>query len=199
MPRVAGERSLSELVFIAGSSHSGSTLLDFLLSGHSRFVGLGEIANVIRDDDWGLPETRRRRCSCGRPMAECPFWGAFDRRLPTTSEHSFDRRYRLVLDTFREVFGSDRTPVDSSKYLPHVLRAGAIADLRVLHIVKDVRAFTVSQIDNARRKGRRRRSPDLRPASLFRRWYRENRKLSRVLAERDIPHLLVGYEELWGR
>jgi hypothetical protein len=45
---------VKKLVFIASLSHSGSTILDLILGGHSRFVGLGEIVRVLRPGPTGL-------------------------------------------------------------------------------------------------------------------------------------------------
>lgn len=62
----------TRVVYVAGSGHTGSTLLALLLNGHPDIACTGETA--IK------PKIRRRgresvhQCSCGALVAECPFW-----------------------------------------------------------------------------------------------------------------------------
>lgn len=68
------------VLFIASSSRSGSTLLDFMLGSHPMGVSAGEARRlqgfVLKDmellslDDENYPLT----CSCGEPLERCPFW-----------------------------------------------------------------------------------------------------------------------------
>ncbi|HVM15669.1 MAG TPA: sulfotransferase [Egibacteraceae bacterium] len=53
------------LVYVAGSWHTGSTLLNLLLDGHSQISGLGEIHWLFVGVNTGKqPE----HCACGRPL-----------------------------------------------------------------------------------------------------------------------------------
>jgi hypothetical protein len=57
--------------YLAGSGHTGSTLIALLLDSHPQILSVGETAFK--------PSNRRRRnyrlpCSCGKSYAECPFW-----------------------------------------------------------------------------------------------------------------------------
>lgn len=56
-------------VYIMSRPHSGSTILDIMLSGGDRVAGCGEIVMGMGKDpaSW--------RCSCGRVLPECPAWG----------------------------------------------------------------------------------------------------------------------------
>lgn len=62
-----------QLIYIAGSGHSGSTLLDMMLGGHSQISSLGEVhrltMNACAKTDFEL-----HRCTCGLTIEECPFW-----------------------------------------------------------------------------------------------------------------------------
>ncbi|HWP61356.1 MAG TPA: sulfotransferase [Candidatus Paceibacterota bacterium] len=51
-------------LFILGFGHSGSTLLDLLLDGHSRLMGVGEIELA----------TDESICTCGKRARECHVW-----------------------------------------------------------------------------------------------------------------------------
>lgn len=56
-------------IYIMSRPHSGSTILDIMLSGGDRVAGCGEIVMGMDKD----PATWR--CSCGRVLPECPEWG----------------------------------------------------------------------------------------------------------------------------
>ena len=67
------------VVYVAGSGHTGSTLLAMLLDAHPRIVSVGEVAVK--------PKIRRRggdgdqKCSCGATIAGCPFWQRLFQRV----------------------------------------------------------------------------------------------------------------------
>ncbi|TAK12305.1 MAG: sulfotransferase [Anaerolineae bacterium] len=199
------------VVFIAGLSHSGSTLLDLLLGAHSRLVGLGELDRVLDFPPEKFEEERVMPCTCGQPVRECPFWaGAFDRLAPLPPA---DRRAALLAH-FAETFGPDTALVDSSKYLPALERLRAVpdADIKVLHIIKDVRGFTVSQRDALDKELRYASIPLLagsktltrlvhrlttrQPLYLFLKWARRNRAIRDYCAAHGLPRLAVSYDRL---
>jgi hypothetical protein len=57
------------VIYILGNSHSGSTLLGFLLSAHPDIVNLGE----LKGKTW----LKDRFCSCGHSVGDCPFYADF--------------------------------------------------------------------------------------------------------------------------
>ena len=67
------------VVYVAGSGHTGSTLLALLLDSHPSIVSVGEIAvkpKVRRTGDDG-----RQKCSCGATIGDCDFWQRLFRRV----------------------------------------------------------------------------------------------------------------------
>ena len=56
------------LVYLLAASHSGSTLLAFLLGGHPDVCTVGEIKAT------SLGDVTRYRCSCGAEILKCAFW-----------------------------------------------------------------------------------------------------------------------------
>ena len=62
--------SRTRLVYILAASHSGSTLLAMLLSTHPQVCTAGELKTT------SLGDVDRYRCSCRRPIRQCPFWSA---------------------------------------------------------------------------------------------------------------------------
>ena len=188
---------MHHVVFIASLLHSGSTVLNLLLGGHPRFVGLGEIAHVLRPGPKGVERARRLLCSCTATMDNCIFWGPVAAELRSNDQLGVQDRYRLVLDTCKQVFGGDRTPVDSSKYLRSlqaIRRNPHVTDLKVLFVIKDVRAFTVSRLDRA--KGKAGQWKHRIPAYHFLSWYLRNKRIKTFLRQENIAHLQIGYEEL---
>ncbi len=68
------------VIYILGTAHSGSTLLDVILGSHSDVISTGEL--------WAFPYwiQNNRNCSCGRPILECPHWGGVLERLNREGE-----------------------------------------------------------------------------------------------------------------
>jgi hypothetical protein len=69
-----------KLIYIAGTSHSGSTLLDLMLNAHSDIISGGELAMLNRQL---RPRKSKRRpyvpCSCGAPsLHDCTYWKSVD-------------------------------------------------------------------------------------------------------------------------
>lgn len=57
------------ILYIVGSGHSGSTLLDVLLSSHERVFGLGEVEKI-----GAKFFLERGTCACGERFRNCTFW-----------------------------------------------------------------------------------------------------------------------------
>jgi len=66
---------MRKVIFIAALGYSGSTLLDLMLGGHPRFVGLGEVFSLLMPGADYLDRTAEIVCSCGSTLNECSFWG----------------------------------------------------------------------------------------------------------------------------
>ena len=63
------------VVYIAGSGHSGSTLLERVLGEIPGFANVGELIDLFRRD-----ASRAHRCGCGRHFAGCAFWANVGKR-----------------------------------------------------------------------------------------------------------------------
>ena len=57
-----------KLIYIAGTSFSGSTFLDNLLGCNSEIISLGETINLT---DYIL---NSKQCMCGEKIEMCPVW-----------------------------------------------------------------------------------------------------------------------------
>lgn len=60
-------------LYIGGCGHSGSTLLDMLLGGHSKISATGEIHRFYLSLN---SDEKLHRCTCGESVWTCPFWSA---------------------------------------------------------------------------------------------------------------------------
>lgn len=200
-----------KIVFVAGLTHSGSTILDFLLGAQSRLIGLGEMVALLD------PATRKldddsRECSCGQSVVDCAFWGEVRRRLSRETSGALAQRYSLALRAFTDVFGREAVPVDSSKSLRALKLAVGLRPetVRVIHIIRDVRSWIVSRHDTDVRRHLY-KFPDLYTSlgwrawkpfvtrnayARFLTWYLGNRQLERFLSVSGVPALQVSYENL---
>jgi GT2 family glycosyltransferase len=64
-----------EVVYLAGSGRSGSTLLERTLGAIPGWVNVGELIDLFRTST-----LVHERCGCGHPFLECPFWSEVGRR-----------------------------------------------------------------------------------------------------------------------
>ncbi len=166
---------MTGILFIVGSSRSGSTLLERLLNELPGVVSVGELQRV-----WRRGFVENQLCSCGQPFHDCAFWGEVRGRLAPSDSldaaaiepAAVDRLSRRVLKTglrravapaddravfltvWRHLFtaiaqiSGARWLVDSSKdpiYAAHLGRLPGF-DTRYLHLVRDPRAVAFSKI-----------------------------------------------------
>ncbi len=62
---------MKQILYIAGTSYSGSTLLSFLVNAHPEIVSVGEVTGPIQKEN-----RHEYPCSCGEPIGRCSFWTA---------------------------------------------------------------------------------------------------------------------------
>ncbi|HEY3386799.1 MAG TPA: hypothetical protein VGK46_09825 [Saprospiraceae bacterium] len=67
------------LIYILGNSHSGSTLLGFLLSSNPHIINVGE----LKARSW----LRNRLCSCSQPVNNCPLYKDYFTEFNTLKEN----------------------------------------------------------------------------------------------------------------
>lgn len=167
-----------DVVFIAGSGRSGTTLIDRVLGRAEGAFSAGELQYV-----WERGFERNELCGCGVPLLECDVWRAVHTGL---GEWNRPERIREVIDAKRRCvapLGRWATPrygavqrtylaalerlydqiatitgattiIDSSK---NALYAGQLAKLpnvrlKVVHVVRDSRAVAYSWSTKKERK-----------------------------------------------
>ncbi|MGH0033550.1 MAG: sulfotransferase family protein [Myxococcota bacterium] len=194
--------AVRRIVYVASVTHGGSTLLDMLLSCHPCVCGVGEVARVLDPAVRAklFQSGKSRRCSCGRamtPQSDCPLWAPLIDRLEDAPPASTAEAYAALLGQVSAVAPQTEVVCDSSKSLGCLgalvraledpLLAGV--DLRVIHLVRDVRSFSMSR--RARRKESR-----WAAYRRFGEWYRTNRRLEAAIERHGRPSFRLGYEEL---
>lgn len=186
--------SIPRVVYITSLGHSGSTLLDLLLSSHSRMLGLGEVkllSSRPRELHYRKVSLDERTCDCGhRPRRSCPFWadverilrrdaglGLDDLELEVGPDDRFAAHHLAFYRAATEASGA-RFLVDSSMSRARLARLLALPglDVRPIHLRRDPRGLAWSHI----KRGRPWRKS-------LRRW---------LVYERNVPALLEGRDAL---
>jgi hypothetical protein len=166
--------SNAQVVLIAGSGRSGSTLLEQMLTENSRSISVGELKYL-----WSRGLLRNELCSCGKPALECEFWTQVTRpfidenrsiegieelrlqverhrhfflyrilRLPSAKYAAARKEYLGILETlYSSIYdaSSGAMIIDSSKDPAHIELASAIFSRpQILHLIRDSRAVVYS-------------------------------------------------------
>lgn len=183
-----------KLIYIISSAHSGSTLLDLTLSRHESIIGLGEVVNILKGRQKSNEGTEAM-CSCGKTMDNCPFWSKYyliHNKAPEPGE--FSDNYKHLLEACTH-YGKP-VIVDSSKKRNKLsefrkLEEQGLIELRVIHLLKDVRAWVASTRDLSIKQGRKKSY-----LRLFRSWYRKNYGIQKTLQQGNYNSISISYEEL---
>jgi hypothetical protein len=192
-------------VYIAGLEHSGTTLVNHLMSAYPDVLGLGEVASFFSTGHmknymrrWGkYPDARL--CSCGETWEGCDFWGAISGLNGLNSDRPLVDKYSELVRHVKSGYPPGQIIVDSSKGAPslHALLESADQigirrdDVSVVLAVKDVRNFTAS----IAKKAESARSL-LAHWKTFNWWLGTNRRFLSYLEGAGISFDLVLYEEL---
>jgi hypothetical protein len=176
------------VVYIAGLSRGGSTILQRYLSTHPGFISVGESHFTLRVLTGEERVDPAYPCSCGRTRHECELWGPL---ITPFANATLEGAHRLLLERFQELHPHEIL-IDSSKettalkrfYLPKA-HAGEI-DLRVILLVRDVRSWA-----SAVRKYRSGGSSFVLEAY---RWMKATLNMLRVLRSTGVPTYCLSYE-----
>ena len=195
-----------KIVFIASTSHSGSTLLDLMLNAHPEVVSVGEIKQIGRYARLARKLGRTPRCTCGAAnLKECPFWRRIDGIL--TAGHGLGlgdlnvENYAKV-ETFNvdnvllynavSMVSKKACIVDSSKHLNRLQLVIDHPELDVFPIF--LLRNPKGQICSALRKTGKPEENAYGFMRLIASYVRTNYRIHRLIAHRR--HAVVHYEQL---
>lgn len=174
-----------KVIYVAGLSHSGTTLLDLACSSGGGALSLGELQNALRGD---FENIATRTCSCGETTSDCAFWSPL---LDGLRYLDAPARLRLVMDRAFEYVGPGGVVIDSSKDIAG-LKGLAPWQPLVIHTSKDVRAYIAARLKNARAKGRK--VPRAIDEAIS--WWRQNNRVIAACEELGLRRIPVTYEAL---
>ena len=189
-----------KLIYIAGTSHSGSTLLDLMLNAHSKIISGGELAMLNRQL---RPRKSKKRlyvpCSCGAPsLHDCSYWKDVDLHSRSISGKSLpeldmsdmthtnpEGAATAVLLKAMAAAANQEIVLDSSKLprrLAHLLTFKEF-EVHPIHLIREPKG----QIHSVRRK----HGGLIKHIARYQ-WVHE--QIRRTL--KDVRHSVVHYEEL---
>ena len=183
---------MTKLVYIGGYGHSGSTLLEYLLAASPKAVACGEVASVLRDRD------RKGKCTCRRPINECPVWGPLFASPDTLEGMSHEDLSRALLAQDRDehaiLIDSTKTAWRSA-IVPFRLASALGGDFTLVHLVRDPRAVAWSGVKKAGRRGTHPLLP-LRSASAALGWWVANLGCELFASQYPDRYMRLRYEDL---
>ena len=101
-----------KVLFILGSGHCGSTILDILLGSHSKVCGVGEIETYVRR------YKNKEKCACGEIASRCYFWSRVTEGLKINNDWKVGRKkLDILLDNQEFYFASDGSEINKDKYI----------------------------------------------------------------------------------
>ena len=182
-------------MLIRGKGHSGTTILDLILSCHSKATGIGEGIRVLRGQTPANqgpalvrgPLRKTRLCSCGQTVVDCPLWGPMTEWLKNHDDEPLATKLAIAMQKMASLSGPDQYVVDSSqsdiKELPSLAEE---YDVRVIFLVRDVRSWVWSRLKKTGGSAMKHAME----------WAKGNRDVSCRLAGAGVPFYQLGYEEL---
>src|SRR5665648_533912 len=136
---------MTKLVYIGGYGHSGTTLLEYMLSASPLVLSCGEVVTHLK-------QNQDKICSCGNSIAQCPVWYPFYpnsdhlRMLShvdlTVALLNNAKGYSAVVDSSKTAWSSFLAPFRMHRVLGH--------DLLLVHVVRDPRAVCWSTMRKLR-------------------------------------------------
>ncbi len=204
---------MKSVVYVLAMGHSGSTLLQRILATAQGAVGIGEAYQLVDARNRLIGQAPDLPCSCGAIARDCPAWGGLIEDLRQRTERTESERYMAVLERFfAGTVGADLI-IDTSKALRglRVIAGLPGIDLRVIHLIRDVRGWLLSSQQSYVRndvatlsqnvarwglvKGGGKYLMRCRLADL-RRWAKETLDSRDYLRKNGIRSLEVAYEDL---
>jgi hypothetical protein len=199
-----------KVIFIAGLGHSGSTLLELVLSANEGCVGIGEVFQLVDPNNKLIYNLEGYECSCSKEILNCNFWKTVIQELSKNTDLCLTKKYEVVLQKCKEAFGENAIVIDSSKSQRALSALKDIPDidLKVLHLIRDVRPWSMSiKKANIRNKVRTLRE-NIKKFGVkgvikylrrnryyvFYNWWRTNNRITKIITDNKLESLVTSYE-----
>jgi len=144
---------MTKLAYIGGYGHSGSTLLEYLMTFNAAVAACGEVVSAIR-------KGRKEKCTCGKVAKDCPVWSV---RFKSSARDDGWTHQDLLLALLENVSADCAVMIDSSKTArgaaatPFRMRRKLGANFLLIHNIRDPRGVCWSVLKQATRKAKRER------------------------------------------
>ncbi len=186
------------LIYIGGYGRSGSTLLGRVFAENEDVLDLGEVIRAARSIG-----RKKRLCTCGRPMTECPVWGPLREVVAGRTPAEADAPTHAALLTRIAERARAGIIVDSSKTAgglgsrPQYLRQHLSLSMTLVHLVRDPRAVLWSVLRDATNDGARMSRPAMlwQAARVSASWTRANLACERFRRRHRDGYVRIGYED----
>jgi hypothetical protein len=213
----------AKILFIVGSTRSGSTMLEQLLSVAPGTVAVGEMAYL-----WEESVRNKSYCGCGAKWSDCPFWKSIIERLPKCDfqndrspdtrqfwaffsdllhkgQQSRNVRYQRFLEQLQSVYltlseqSGGKVIIDSSKKPIFALALSNLPHVQAIfvHLVRDSRGCAYSWKNRKARAelGNNKFMPQ-RPVYRSALAWVGNNLQAEILRTQQGEHILLRYEDL---
>ena len=139
------EKRRKQVIFIASCGHSGSTILELLLTSNLHCVGIGEAFQLVDPRNRIIDHVEKYTCACGDPIETCELWGSIIEDLHQKRDLPVAEKYSIIFQNVSDHCKTDCI-IDSSKVMGALESIARIPDVsvKVGHILRDVRAYWVS-------------------------------------------------------
>ena len=188
--------SKKKVIYILSLGHSGSTFLDYLLSLHPDFVGLGEVSNIYSGKN--NTEGTKFVCSCGEGYENCSLWSQIPDINNAADKFAYSDFYTKIITSLDEKYSGI---IDSSKKknnlgeLIKMDQEGEI-DLKIIFLVKDARSWAASG-KGLLKENRKKFVPMwFRVIRWLNQWYKWNKGMVNFLEKHQLSHLTISYEDM---
>ncbi len=201
-----------EIIFIASCGHSGSTILELLLTSNTKCVGIGEAFQLVDPRNRIIDSVEEYRCGCGAKVHECGLWGPVIKKFRNDRHMPPRQKYLTILNAVYERYGPGITIADSSKVARAMDILGEVTEIgiKVVHLVRDVRPYWVSMKTNHIRNREKTLCGLVRRyhvkgllkyvrgncVYIYHDWYRTNKNISVKSKQLGLPYFLLSYEDL---
>ncbi len=179
----------NKIIYIVSLSHSGSTLLSYILGSHSKINSFGEVNSYLSKKNKTLEGTEKK-CSCGRNNNDCLFWS----KVKIDSNNDIGSRYKLFLDKFSYLYPQYNIICDSSKdlkFLREIVKVINKENIKIIFLFKDPRNWVNSMKRIAKKKGKK-----FNYIFSFISWFKGNREIINYLKESNLNYIKLSYKSI---
>ncbi len=91
-----------KLIYITGTGHSGSTLLDMIMGSSDEVLSLGELSfyNLYKENITYKESTGKYQCTCGKNFKKCRFWSRVSSSIKIKKFYSIWEEIQIIIGIF---------------------------------------------------------------------------------------------------